>query len=74
MTWLVQYRDATTDRLARYPSPEQAIEAACGLLDNGYDVYRISMDSLDYSIEKDQITRICAIRAKGRVPFGSSAH
>jgi hypothetical protein len=74
MTWLVQYRDATTDRLARYPSPEQAIEAACGLLDNGYDVYRISMDSLDYSIEKDQITRICAIRAKGRVPFGRSPH
>jgi hypothetical protein len=33
MTWLVQYRDAATDRLARYPSPEEAIRAACGLLD-----------------------------------------
>ena len=74
MTWLVQYRDAATDRLARYPSPEQAIEAACGLLDNGCDVYRIGMGSLDYSIEKDQIARIYAIRVKGRVPFGRSAH
>ena len=74
MTWLVQYRDAATDRLARYPSPEEAIKAACGLLDNGCDVYRIGMDSLDYSIEKDQITRICAIRVKARVPFARSAH
>jgi hypothetical protein len=74
MTWLVQYRDAATDRLAGYPSPEEAIKAACGLLDNGYDVYRIGMESLDDSIEKDQITRICAIRVKARVPFGRSAH
>jgi len=44
--------------------PEEAIKAACDLLDNGYDVYRIGMDSLDYSIEKDQITRIYDIRVR----------
>ena len=74
MTWLVQYRHAATDRLLRYPSPEEAINAACDLLDNGYDVYRIGMDSLDYSIEKDQIARIYAIRVKAKSPFGRSAH
>lgn len=69
MTWLVQYRDAAKDRLARYPSPEQAIKAACSLIDNGCDVYRIGMGSLDYSIGKDQIARIYAIRGKARFPF-----
>jgi hypothetical protein len=67
MPWLIQYRDATTDRLARYPSPEEAIEAACGLLDNGYDVYRIGMGSLEDSIEKDQIARIYAILGQGEI-------
>ena len=70
MTWLVQYRDDATDRLVRYPSPEQAIEAACHLLDDGCDVYSMSMGSLDHSITKAEIARIYAIWVKERFPFG----
>jgi hypothetical protein len=39
MTWHVQYREGGTDHLVRYPTPEEAIESACRLIDKGCDVY-----------------------------------
>lgn len=41
MTWHIQYRNDATDHIERHPSPERAIEAACCLMDEGYDVYGI---------------------------------
>jgi hypothetical protein len=46
MTWHVQYLRDATDHIARYPSPETAIEAACRLIDDGCDVYRVGIGPL----------------------------
>jgi hypothetical protein len=61
MTWHVQYRLGTVDRVGRYPTPELAIEAACHLIDGGCDVYGIGTGPLTDSIGRDQIARICAL-------------
>jgi len=66
MTWHVQYRKKTTDRLERYSSPEVAIEVACRLIDGGCDVYGIGTGPLADSITKAQIARIYAIWARTR--------
>ena len=50
MAWHVQYRKGTVDLIARHPSPELAIEAACRLIDDGCDVYGIGTGSLTDSI------------------------
>jgi hypothetical protein len=70
MTWHVQYRNDTVDHIVRYPNPEQAIEAACCLIDDGCDVYGIGTGPLTDSIAKDQIARIHALWARGKYPFG----
>lgn len=69
MTWHVQYRKDTTDRVMRHPSPELAIESACRLIDDGCDVYGIGTGPLSDSIERNEITRIYALwsRAKPRL-------
>jgi hypothetical protein len=36
VTWQVRYRIARMDRVVGYRSPEQAIETACRLIDDGY--------------------------------------
>ena len=70
MTWHVQYRRGTTDLIERYPSPEQAIEAACRLIDDGCDVYGIGTGSLADSISREEIARIYALWARGKHSFG----
>src|ERR1039458_8157327 len=46
MEWYVQYRKDTVDHIVRHPTPEQAIEAACHLIDDGCDVYGIGTGPL----------------------------
>ena len=58
MTWHVQYRKDATDCIVRHPSPEQAIEAACRLIDDGCDVYGIGTGALTDSIARADIARI----------------
>ena len=70
MTWYVQYRQDTVDRLVRHPSPEQAIEAACHLIDDGCDVYGIGTGPLTDSIGRDEIARIYTMWARAKHPFG----
>jgi hypothetical protein len=72
MTWHVQYRKDATDRIERHPSPEKAIEAACRLIDDGYDVYSVGTGPLTDSIEREQIARIYAMWARPKFPFGIS--
>ena len=66
--WHVEYRKDEAEHIRRFPTPEEAIDAACGLIHDGGDVYGIGSGSLDNSITKDQISRIYAIwvRAKPR--------
>jgi hypothetical protein len=35
MQWIVQYKQANTDKTARAVTPEDAIRTACQLLDDG---------------------------------------
>jgi hypothetical protein len=70
MTWHVQYQKDAIDHIARYPSPEQAIEAACRLIDDGCDVYGIGTGPLTDSITRDEIARIYAFWARAKPPLG----
>ena len=66
MAWHVQYQKHAADHISRHPSPELAIEAACRLIDDGYDVYGIGTGPLTDSIARDQIARIYALWARGK--------
>jgi hypothetical protein len=70
MTWHVQYRKDAVDHIVRHPSPEQAIEAACRLIDGGCDVYGIGTGPLTDSIARGEIARIYDFWARARHPFG----
>jgi hypothetical protein len=72
MTWHVQYRKDAINHIDQHPSPEQAIEAACRLIDDGCDVYGVGTGPLTDSIEKEQIARIHAMWARVRFPLGIS--
>jgi hypothetical protein len=71
MAWRVQYREGGTDHLVKYPTPEEAIESACRLIDRGCDVYGVGMStgSLTTSISRDEIARIYAFWARPKTPL-----
>ena len=66
MDWFVQYHKSGADHLIRAKTPEEAIELACRLLDEGCDVWGIGTGPLTDSIAKDQIARIYQIWLKAR--------
>ena len=70
MIWHVQYRIESADHVERHPSPEQAIEAACRLIEEGCDVYGIGTGPMTETIGKDEIARIYAMWVRERLPFG----
>jgi hypothetical protein len=70
MTWHVQYRKSGSDRIARAPTREAAIETACHLIDEGSDVFGIGTGPLTDTIAGDEIARIYAIWAREKTPFG----
>ena len=70
MMWHVQYRKDAASHVARHPSPEEAIEAACRLIDDGCDVYGVGTGPLTDSIDREQIARIYAMWARAKFPFG----
>jgi hypothetical protein len=70
MTWHVQYRKDGADQIGRHRTPELAIQAACRLIDDGFDVYGIGTGPLADSIEREQIARIYAMWARAKFPFG----
>jgi hypothetical protein len=70
MEWHVQYREGRIDRLAMFPSPETAIEAACRLMDDDRDVFGIGTGPLTDSIGKPEIARIYALWTRVKHPFG----
>jgi hypothetical protein len=72
MMWHVQYRKGPASHIARHRSPEQAIEAACRLIDDGCDVYGVGTGRLTDSIDREQIARIYAMWARAKFPLGIS--
>jgi hypothetical protein len=68
MVWHVQYRVGATEQIARFPTPEKAIEAACCLIDEGDDVYGIGTGPLTDSIAREEISRIYAFWVKAKAP------
>ena len=53
MQWIVQYKQANTDKTARAVTPEDAIRTACQLLDDGEEVCGIGTGSLTHVIGKE---------------------
>ena len=70
MEWHVQFRRDAVDHIDWHPNPEDAIEAACVLIDDGCDVYGLGTGPLTDSIDEDQIARIYALWARAKRPFG----
>jgi len=68
MTWFVQYHQSGTDHLIRAKTPEEAIETACHLIDDGCEVWAIGTGPLTDTIAKDQIARIYEIWVRARPP------
>ncbi len=69
MTWRVQYSVKGADILARFPTPESAIEGACQFIDCGHEVTAIGIGAnSDDSISSAEIARIYAILARARKP------
>jgi hypothetical protein len=65
-TWHVQYRRDAINHLVRYPTPQAAIQAACHLIDDGWDVYSIGTGALTDSVGQKEIARIYALWAKAK--------
>ena len=68
MTWHVQYLEGGPDRLVRYPTPEEAIEFACRLIDKGCYVYAMGKTTHTF-FSRDDIARIYAFWAIPKTPF-----
>lgn len=69
LAWHVQYRIGGAQQVDWYSRPEEVIEAACRLIDEGRDVSGIGADSPDDALERDQVARIYALWARPKRPF-----
>jgi hypothetical protein len=74
MTWHVQYREGATDLVERYRSPENAIVAACRMLDCGQNVYGIGTGSAADMPGLDEIARIYPFRMSAKYLFSRVSH
>jgi hypothetical protein len=70
MMWHVQYTDEAGDKTRLHPTPETAIEFACGMIDRGLRVFGIGTEDLEDSISGEEIVRIYALWVRAKVPFG----
>jgi hypothetical protein len=68
MTWHVQYRIDAVDHIAMHGSPEAAIEFACCLIDDGFDVFGIGTGPLKDSIERAEIAAIYGMWVRAKPP------
>ena len=70
MPWYVRYEQNEVKHLERYPTPETAIEAACQMIDDGFDVFAIGTGPLSDAIEREEIARIYRLWVRAKAPFG----
>jgi hypothetical protein len=74
LDWHVQYRKGEVDHVEWFPTPKQAIEAACGLIDNGCDVHGIGSGSLDeLNRERPSRPHLCPL-GEGQASFETGPH
>jgi hypothetical protein len=64
MTWDIRFSRDDLDHLESHPTTESAIEAACLLIDQGYDVHGIWTGDLTAAIDREKIIRIYSLRKK----------
>jgi hypothetical protein len=69
MEWHVQFRRNAVEHIVWHRNPEDAIEAACLLIDDGVDVFGIGMGPPTGSIDREYVNRIYAIWARAKYPF-----
>jgi hypothetical protein len=70
MIWHVQYRDDAIEYVMSHPNPERAIEAACLLIEHGYEVHGIATEPSTATVGRDEIARIYAVWVRAQAPFG----
>jgi hypothetical protein len=70
MSWHVQYIRDNVDQIEMHSTPEAAIEAACRLMDDGYEVFGIGAGPLSDMIDREQIARIYQLWAREKRTFG----
>ena len=70
MAWHIEYRKDAKDYIVWHASSALAIEAACCLIDEGYDVYGIGTGPLANSIGRVEIALICAVWARANSSLG----
>jgi hypothetical protein len=71
MTWSIQYRLSGADMTVQALTPEEAVRAACHLLDDGYEVCGIGTGTLTHMIGKEDIARIYALWVRAKPGNGS---
>jgi hypothetical protein len=65
--WFVRYKAGPDgDQIERVETPEEAIERACRLLDDGHEVAGIGMGLAADPVETDQIARIYQMWKRAR--------
>ena len=69
MTWHLRYQKDGTNHITWHPSPEAAIETACRLIDDSYDVCGIGTEMLVDTISRGEIARIYAFWARAMTPL-----
>jgi Resolvase, N terminal domain len=62
-----RYRNGAVDCLVEHPGPEQAIEASCHLIAEGYDVCGIETEALAHSIGRDMIARTYGVWVRDKL-------
>ncbi len=72
MEWHVQHRRNGADSVVWLLTPEQAIETACRLMDDGGDVFGIGTGALTDSIGPGEIAKIYAMWSRARPAWGSA--
>jgi hypothetical protein len=70
MDWYVQFRRDAVDDMSWHPTQEDAIEAACRLIDVGIDVFGLGTGPLTDAIGPEYINRLYQLWAREKYPFG----
>jgi hypothetical protein len=71
MEWFVQSRHDAVDHIEWHPDEEDAIEAACQLIDTGVDVFGLGSGPLTDSIGPEYIKRLYQLWARKKYPFSA---
>jgi hypothetical protein len=69
MEWHVQFRRDAADHIDWHQNQEEAIDAACRLVDGGIDVFGLGTGPLTDAIGPEFIDRLYQLWAREKYPF-----